>query len=129
MVTARTRMLERAPPTHTYLAAINAHAISFPDINARAITIIFYQARMKILLLQGGGGAIATTDCLQPQGVGGMPPPQQVNCIYSEFSVEVLFNGHWLNVSSGSVVVEMSGVQELVLNIPIVTSTTTTHVK
>ncbi len=34
----------------------------------------------------------------------------------------------WWNVSSGSVVVEMSGVQELVLNIPIVTIAPTTHV-
>ncbi len=33
----------------------------------------------------------------------------------------------WWNVSSGSVVVEMSGVQELVLNIPIVTSTNNTN--
>ncbi len=33
----------------------------------------------------------------------------------------------WLNVSSGSVVVEMSGVQELVLNIPIVTNTNSTN--
>ncbi len=33
----------------------------------------------------------------------------------------------WLNVSSGSVVVEMSGVQELVLNISIVTSTNNTN--
>ncbi len=32
----------------------------------------------------------------------------------------------WWNVSSGSVVVEMSGVEELVLNIPIVTSTNNT---
>ncbi len=33
----------------------------------------------------------------------------------------------WRNVSSGTVVVEMSGVQELVLNIPIVTSTNNTN--
>ncbi len=33
----------------------------------------------------------------------------------------------WLNASSGSALVEMSGVQELVLNIPIVTSTNNTN--
>ncbi len=43
-------------------------------------------------------------------------------------SVPVLTESiQWLNVSSGSVVVEMSGVQELVLNIPIVTSTNNTN--
>ncbi len=43
-------------------------------------------------------------------------------------SVPVLVESiQWLNVSSGSVVVEMSGVQELVLNIPIVTSTNNTN--
>ena len=33
----------------------------------------------------------------------------------------------WFNVSSGSVVVEMSGVQELVLSIPIMISTNNTR--
>ncbi len=44
-------------------------------------------------------------------------------------SVPVLTESiQWLNVSSGSVVVvEMLGVQELVLNIPIVTSTNNTN--